>query len=170
MIKKLFTLLSITLLSNLTVNAQNLVVSLKTGSSSTYPTASIRSIKFGASTMRLNKIDGTSVTWNISDVAQYSFTSGTTTDAQSSTNTKDNLISIYPTPTTDLVTIHYETTQSSQVKIEIIDAHGILIETVFDGEYIGVKDFQWGAQQHKGIFYCRITSNNTVVTKPIILQ
>jgi len=148
--------------------AQDLVVTLQDNTTETFAIAGIRSIKFGASSMILNQLDGTVTTWNIEDIDNYTFDESTSlpTPAASSISA----IQIYPNPASNLVNLKFEIKESSYITAEITDAQGRHVEQLFQGYVQGEQHYQWQSQVPKGVYYLRISTSQKLVTKPIIIQ
>ena len=70
-----------------------------------------------------------------------------------------NNINIYPNPTTGIISI---STALSIDKIEIYNTLGKLIKVVFDNKNITLKN------SYAGVYFIKIYSGNTIVTKKII--
>jgi hypothetical protein len=165
--KKLLLILLISV-SVFGLTAQNLVVTLNNSTIETFPISNIQSIKFGTSSMILNELDGTVNTWNIQDINNYAF--------DGSSGIKDLIdfnqsnLTIYPNPAVGLVNIQYITGFNTFITIEIIDANGKPIKQVYQGEHISSQLYTWDSNVPKGIYYCRILTDNKSISKPIIIK
>jgi hypothetical protein len=161
-------ILILTILWNLGLTAQNLVVTLNNTTTETFPIANIKSIKFGISSMILNETDGTVNTWNIQDINNYTF--------DGSSGIKDLIdinqsnLTIFPNPAVGLVNIQYTAGLMTFITIEIIDINGKSIQQIYHGEQNGKQLYTWGANVPKGIYYCRILTENKSISKPIIIK
>ena len=89
-------LVLMTILCSIGLNAQNLVVTLTNTTTASFPISDIQSIKFGASSMILYKLDGTVTTWDIIDIDNYAFVCGdpTATATQPTCNTPTGTITV----------------------------------------------------------------------------
>lgn len=170
-LKKITLLLAGTLIGGI-VHAQDLVVSLTNGNNETFAVADINSIKFGATEMILNETNGTVNTWTIDDIDNYSF-DGTTNINNESELLKEN-VAVFPNPATDKVNIQFNSNQTQQIQIEIVDASGKVIHQVYKGQHKEESSFVWTPQSQgsvgAGNYFCKITTENKVITQSIIIQ
>jgi hypothetical protein len=60
--------------------------------------------------------------------------------------------------------------QVGNIVIDIIDLNGKQIQEVYRGAHEGQQTYQWFSSSVKGIYFCRISTNKKVITKPIIIQ
>lgn len=161
-------ILVILLLSSGCLDAQNLTVTLTDNSTASFPINSVRSVKFGVSTMILNEINGTVTSWNITDIANYDFDGSV--GLYNSLNVVNNSVSIFPNPSANVVSICFSTNQHGLISIDILDVNGKQIQQVYEGAYEEGIFYQWQSNAKKGIYYCRINSAKQVITKPILIQ
>ena len=166
--KKNILLLALVLLSSMGIKAQNLVVTLTNASIETFPISSIKSIKFGNSTMILNELNGTVTTWDISDINNYDFSNSVGLNDQM--NIENSTLQLFPNPSNNLVNIQFSGVQVGNIVIDIIDVNGKQIQEVYRGAHEGQQTYQWFSSSVKGIYFCRISTNKKVITKPIIIQ
>ena len=78
--------------------------------------------------------------------------------------------SIYPNPFHDYLTLNYNTLESSQVRIELYDSQGRLIDLILD-QYAEKGNYQllWdGSNYQPGIYFCLIKMNSLVVSKKLV--
>lgn len=77
----------------------------------------------------------------------------------------DNLISIFPNPTSDIITID-EIKKASNPKIEIFDLAGHLVyfDKYFKGRYLSTKNLP------DGIYFLKYSESNSFATKKIIVK
>ena len=167
--KKNFLLLALGLLSSMGIKAQNLVVTLTNASIETFPISSIRSIKFGNSTMILNELNGTVTTWDISDINNYDFNSSSV-GLNDQMYVENSTLQLFPNPSSNLVNIQFLGVQVGNIVIEIIDVNGKQIQEVYRGAHQGQQTYQWLSNAVIGTYYCRITTDKKVITKPVIIQ
>ena len=52
----------------------------------------------------------------------------------------------------------------------LIDVNGKHIQEVYRGAHQGQETYQWLSNSVKGTYYCRITTDKKVITKPVIIQ
>ena len=121
------------LLSSIGLRAQNMVVTLDNATTETFAVAAIQSIKFGVSTMILKEINGTVITWDITDITNYSFTSNAGLNDQ--VIVENSSLHLFPNPSSDLVNIQFFSAQLGNITVDIIDANGKLIQQVYQGAH-----------------------------------
>lgn len=84
-----------------------------------------------------------------------------------------NEIKLYPNPAKDVVTVTYEMTEKSPVKIDLLDKNGNTIKTVFEGTLdAGKQEFKIDLTQESdtGIYMVSITTSKGQQTEKVILQ
>ena len=168
---KINLLILLSVISTITFG-QSLVVTLNNGNTESFPILDIQSIKFGSIDMTLYKLDGTTNIWNINDIDYYAFD-----DVISVNDNFQNLeerIDIFPNPTVDKLTIHYQNNSSDEITISIIDMHGKQVMDLFKGKHYMTTVIEWSVQSGRniqsGIYICKITTSNKIITRPIIIQ
>jgi hypothetical protein len=79
---------------------------------------------------------------------------------------------IYPNPFTNLTNIEFTLKSSSLVKIEITDINGHVISKLFDGRLNeGIYNTIFEPKNlDAGVYFCRISIGNSIVTKKLILM
>ena len=77
----------------------------------------------------------------------------------------DNLISIFPNPTSDLITIN-EIKKGSRPKIEIFDftGHLVFVDKKFSGQTISTKALP------SGVYFLKYSDSNSYATKKIVVR
>lgn len=156
------------LLVGIHAHSQDLIVTFTNSSTQSFPVSGIRSIKFGVSDMIINQHNGTSTSYAISDINNYAFDT-----KMSVLNPKgtQGMLDIFPNPASDLVNIAYESTFAEDIMIDILDASGRLVKQLFKGKHLDKKEYQWKPEGiGSGAYTCRITSENKVITRPVIIQ
>lgn len=166
--KILICTLTLTFGASFSLVSQNLVINLLDDSQEIFPISSINSIKFGASTMILNEIDGTVTTWNINDIVDYSFDD--TLSLYELDLTYHNKLTIYPNPTKNLLTIDFYSNQSENINIEIVDALGRIVDLLYNGSNQGRTVYEWNVNVSNGTYYCKITTDTKLIVKPFIVN
>ncbi|PWH86051.1 T9SS type A sorting domain-containing protein [Brumimicrobium oceani] len=161
-------LILITLLFNLGLNAQKLIVTLTNSSTQSFLTSDIQSIKFGASSMIIYELNGTVTNWNIVDIDNYAFEE--TSGIADQFNIDNSGLTLFPNPASSLVNIKYSSDQNTYITIDIIDENGKQIQQVYRGMHQEEKLYKWNINIANGTYYCRITSENKTLTQPIIIQ
>jgi hypothetical protein len=77
----------------------------------------------------------------------------------------DNLISIFPNPASDIITIH-EIKKGSRPKIEIFDftGHLVFVDKKFSGQSISTKALP------SGVYFLKYSDSNSYATKKIVVR
>jgi hypothetical protein len=149
--------------------AQNqMVVELSNGNTERFLVPEIRSIKFGASTMIINRFNSAPVTFNIIDIAQYSFSD--VTSIKSNMNENGRALGIFPNPASEHIDIVYNNQSKEQIRIELLDATGRSINVVFNGTHQGKQAYKQALGVTSGLYFCRIISEGKTITKPFIVK
>lgn len=170
--KKISFLSMLALGLSLQANAQDLIVSLTNSSTETFPVSDILSIKFGSETMILNELDGTVNTWLIDDIDNYSF------DGTANLSYNENLlkedVNVYPNPASEKLNIEFSSNISQNISITIVDASGKLVYKVFNGIHQDKNTYIWTPQSQGkvkvGNYFCKIITENKIITQPIVVQ
>ncbi len=149
--------------------AQNqMVVELNNGTTDNYLVPEIRSIKFGVSTMIINRNMGAPVTYNIADIAQYSFVDVTSAGSANAGN--KNALSIFPNPAADQVDVVYTNTSEESISIELLDATGRNLGVIYSGLHQGKQAYKHPLNLPSGVYFCRIVAEGKTLTKPFVIQ
>ena len=157
------------LLTSYASNAQSqLTVSLTNGLTDAFYVSDIRSIKFINNTMNITENNGTQSSWPIVDIIEYSF-KGANSIGQTSESTSNHL-SIFPNPVSDQLSMEYWSLNESKITIELLDASGKIVRSVFEGIHQGKKTYTWTKDLPSGMYLCRIISENKSITKPFVIQ
>jgi Secretion system C-terminal sorting domain len=144
-----------------------MVVTLNNNNTETFALSEIRSLKFGTQTMNLYKTNGSISTWNISDIMNYSFVGVTGLDKL---ETSIGKLAVFPNPAGNRTMISFSTMQNQQISIELLDVQGKKMRDIYTGYHIGQHSYSWQVDVPKGLYLCRVKSENGIVTKPLIIQ
>ena len=167
--KKQFLFFVVCLLLAGFINAQTqLIVKLNNNNTETFTLSDIRSIKFGVANMNLYQKNGILNTWNLSDVANYSFKQATGVSDDFHAYAED--LQIFPNPVSESASITYSNKRSGRIRIEITDVSGKLIQLVYEGNHQGERTYNFNVNTPAGIYFCRITSNVKALTRSFIIQ
>ena len=151
--------------------SQNLIVTLNNSTLETFPISSIRSIKFGSTSMILVENNGLAHTWEITDINNYSF------ENSLAISDHEDLIketfTVFPNPATDIVNINYFSNKSVNIDIDILDVNGKELLKIYSGNQLGEKLYKWSPKAHgfsPGTYYCRIRTEGQVIVRSIQIQ
>lgn len=82
-----------------------------------------------------------------------------------------NVNNIFPNPADNFVMVEYTSTQSAEVKIEIVSTVGIVVKTQYSQSGIGKNNLTVDvADLHTGMYYCIFSSNDERMTMPISVR
>lgn len=164
-------LVGLMLVSTNALKAQDLLVNLNSGEIENYPISEISSLKFGTTSMILTKLDATQVTWEIDDIASYSFDES---NALTIENSEKWDLSVFPNPAREKVTISFKSDMNENITIDIIDVSGKVITQLINGKHHSSTDVTWNVHEKTqvmpGTYICRIQTDNKLITRPIIIQ
>lgn len=80
---------------------------------------------------------------------------------------------VYPNPATDVVNITFSSMIEGQFELDILDALGKKITTIYVGKQQQQTTFQWTPSSSgngiKGLYFCRLRTQNTTIVKKILL-
>ncbi|MEA1875415.1 MAG: T9SS type A sorting domain-containing protein, partial [Bacteroidota bacterium] len=86
-----------------------------------------------------------------------------------------NKLSVYPNPFSDKINIQYSINRVANVKLEVVNIMGQVIEVLFDGsQEAGVHTIEWQGNDHsgtnlsKGLYVIRVTTANNQTSKIIV--
>ena len=157
------------ILTDTVSHAQNqLTVALTNGQTDEFYVSDIRSIKLENNTMFVTENNGAQNSWAIANITDYSF-KGANSIGQSSESTS-NKLSIFPNPVSDQLSMEYWSFNESKITIELLDASGKIVRSVFEGFHQGNKTYTWTKDLPSGMYLCRIVSKNKSITKPFAIQ
>ena len=164
----LFILFFIVLFTNQKLAAQpQLIVTLNNSNIETFALSDIRSIKFVAQSMTLFKNDGSVSSWSISDIDNYRF------DGVSGINKQEQPIGkleVFPNPMSRQAVISFSSPINQRISIEVYDLLGKKQCDVYSGNHFGEQSYTWQVDIAKGIYVCRVSIENGIVTKSLIIQ
>ncbi len=149
--------------------AQSIYFSFKDGTQAAYSLADVHNITFTGDVMKLQKTDGTTLSWNVSTIGNYRYEAGTV-GIKEMANTAELLI--YPNPALGNVNISYQLPVAQQVSIAIFDLQGKSVKTwATEQQIAGNHLLQWQAEGlAKGSYLLRFTTAKGSFSKTIILQ
>lgn len=155
-----------------TTEAQDLVVNLTNGNTETHLVSNISSIKFNSNNIVLKDNNGTVYTWAIDDIDNYTFDG--VTDLSDELALVRETATTFPNPSSENVNIVFNSNIAQRITIVITDAKGRLVYKIFEGKHENEKTYIWIPQSQGnaeiGNYFCRITTENKVITQPIIIQ
>lgn len=147
--------------------AQNLVVTLIDNTTQSFPITTIESLKFISGNMILKQNDGITITWTTSSINNYSFG---TLSTQDYLIIETSELQIYPNPSNGLVNLRFNSNINLNIQIDIIDINGKIVSSIYNGNHDGEKTYQWTNNVNKGIYFCRLTTDHKIISKPIIIK
>jgi len=149
--------------------AQNqLVVTRTNGQTEAFNVSEIRSIKFANNALNLTKLNGSQSSWALADISQYAFSNATST-GQTMEATADQ-VKIFPNPVASQLSVEYRTSREGRIAIELLDLHGRVLRSIYNGLHQGKRTYSWSADLPGGMYVCRITSEHKIISKPFVIQ
>jgi len=149
--------------------AQNqLVVTRTNGQTEAFNVSEIRSIKFANNALNLTKLNGSQSSWALADISQYAFSNATST-GQTMEATADQ-VKIFPNPVASQLSVEYRTSREGRIAIELLDLHGRVLRSIYNGLHQGKSTYSWSADLPGGMYVCRITSEHKIISKPFVIQ
>ena len=151
------------------MNAQNLSMYLKSGSTESIALTSINKITFSDTTININKTDCTTKKENISDVQKISFNNDIISGMDNPQSLGDGL-TIYPNPSNCNSVIHFELKVSCTVTIEIVNLGGILLKSIIlPNQVVGDINYTLNDRLSNGVYLCRVITNGFIKTTKLIV-
>jgi hypothetical protein len=137
----------------------------------TIPLNKIRSFKFGNKNLKIQMLSGSAYYYDIYSNRLVLFCSFNVPPlVKLDENSFTDGFTIYPNPTENLVYIELNMDKISYVTIDIIDIYGNKIDLIFQGEHQGLQTYKWFFDRPKGIYFCRIMTNQNFITKAITIK
>ncbi|HIA35411.1 MAG TPA: T9SS type A sorting domain-containing protein [Flavobacteriales bacterium] len=152
-------------------HAQSVYFNFTNGTQAGYNLEDIDKITFTNDVMNVFLLNATTLSWNVSTIAHYTYSESSVDVEELIANTRKLAVNIYPNPNSGDVNIQYNLASDSPVRIEWLSIDGKLLHTIFQGDQEkGENSLGWNASNYAdGTYFCRITSSNLVVTKTIIM-
>lgn len=158
-------------LAALSLKAQGMVVTLKTGGTESYPLSDIRSIRFDEERMFIHRNDGSIVERTIADIEKYSF--------DKASSVPDGLaerprLRLFPNPTAAELSVVLTLPGSAEVQVEILDAGGRVLAELYRGPQQGEAIYRWEGNQRgtlpAGQYLCRVLAGGQWITQSFLIQ
>ena len=146
----------------------HLFVKLSSGITQSYPLNEIRSLKFGNSSLIVNPLVSAPVSYNTSAIAEYYF--GNSTGIEEVNFPFDLSLSIFPNPASDRMSVQYASQANELIQISLHDATGRIIQNIYKGHHLGRKVYEQALYVPAGLYFCRISSDTKVISKPVVVQ
>lgn len=135
----------------------------------TAPTAGTGNITFYVSGLACNNDGGTSGDYTYTSSQVVTETTTGITDAGSN----HFQISVFPNPTTENCTLHYELTENSKVSIDLISLTGKFVKNIINTQKnAGVNDqtINFDSSFARGTYFIKIQINGETHVEPVIIQ
>ena len=85
-------------------------------------------------------------------------------------NADNSNVTIYPNPSSSSTYVDFTTVTSGNVKIEVMDASGRLIETFKSDMPAGDHQYQMNNDLEKGVYLVRLSFGQNAVTKKVVIE
>jgi hypothetical protein len=150
--------------------AQNIYFNFNDGTYAAYALSNVRSITYSDDIMNLNKTDGTTDSWSVTQISNFNYNGFT--GVQEEDNELAGVL-IFPNPSTSTTTVEYQINKPGSVVIELRDLTGKLIkilqkEHTTSGTYTTVLDATENYLQ-AGSYFCRISLGKQTISKQLII-
>lgn len=119
--------------------------------------------------MIVNRYDGTAESWSIPLIDFYEFQE-TTNNAVSNSTRSVGVLNVFPNPAVSEISIDLSTPATELVLIEILNAAGMRVHTVYSGMHQGSRQYYRTLALAPGIYHCKVQSQRRSITKPFIVQ
>jgi hypothetical protein len=166
---KIQLMLALLVSASYVTQAQNQLVLTRTnGQTEAFNVSEIRSIKFTNNALNLTKLNGSQSSWALADISQYAFSNATST-GQTMEATADQ-VKVFPNPVASQLSVEYRTSREGRIAIELLDLHGRVLRTVYNGMHQEKNTYSWSADLPGGMYVCRIASEHKIISKPFVIQ
>ena len=128
----------------------------------------IQSIKFESQSLILNKVDGNTFNWLISDINNYRFDNVTSATLVEEIETSQ--IEIYPNPSNGRAVFSYSSPDKQRVSIGIFDLLGQEVLMVYSGIQEGKQTYSIDTQIPSGVYICKVVGEQRIWTKSFIVN
>ena len=144
-----------------------LIVTLTNNNTETFAVSEIRSIKFEAQTMNLQRNNGSISTWNISEISNYRF-EGVSGIKEADKNI--GKLKVFPNPMQEQTNIVFTSATHHQIRIELLDVLGRAVREIYIGAHVGEHTYTFQADVPKGLYLLRLSSEIGELTQSILIQ
>ena len=144
------------------------ILTLNNSEELTVPVSEIQSIKFDNQTLNLNKTDGSTLSWLISDISNYRF-DNTTGESHAGKKEIDQ-IEIYPNPSNGEATFSFSAPDNQHISIEVYDLLGQRIMMIYSGIHEGKQTYYLNTQIPSGVYICKVIGEQRIWTKSFIVN
>lgn len=157
------------LITFINVSAQSIYFNFSDGRQAVYSISDVRNITFSGDEMRLNRVDGTTIAWNVSVVGNYRFDQIL---ADIDEVKKSPEIRLFPSPSQGMLNISYELDLADKVNVIVYNSQGAIVyHTSPEFQSVGVHELIW--QHHNlpsGTYILCVRSTRFTLNKTILLQ
>jgi hypothetical protein len=146
----------------------HLLIQLAGGITQSYPISEIRSIRFSTSSLIINRLNATPISFNIADVNQYFF--GDATSIAPDLTGNSNSLDIFPNPAVDHLEVIYSSQEKQEISVDLFDATGRPVYQIFKGLPTGKQVVNIPLKVPSGLYLCRLSTMYEFIMKPVIIQ
>jgi hypothetical protein len=150
--------------------AQSIYFNFKNGTSASYNLTDVKKITFTADVMNLHLLNGSVHSWNVSTIGFYEYNPNTIN--VESLNSSSSLIEVitFPNPSNNYINVKYNLKYQDEIKIEVYDLQGkLVIQTLKDKKLPGeYNELIDFKNLTSGIYTCKVIGKNEIVSKQII--
>lgn len=159
---------SLLFLTNPIIAQYQFVLTLNNSEETAILVSEIQSIKFENQSLILNKFDGNTLNWLISDINNYRFDN--VTSATHAEEVETSQIEIYPNPSNGQAIFTFSNPGRQQVSIGIFDLLGQEVLMVYSGMQEGKQTYSIDTQIPSGVYICKVVGEQRIWTKSFIVN
>ncbi|MEX0810885.1 MAG: T9SS type A sorting domain-containing protein [Chitinophagales bacterium] len=170
MLRKLVVIFLFSFLS-IVSQSQNIYLNFTDGTTAQFALSNVKNITFSGNDMNLNLNDGSTESWNVLQIERYSYKQFTSVNEFNSAF-KD--FEVFPNPVQSQLNLSYSTDEVGKMNIELLDVTGKII---YQKEHFNHSSGNHqlsidvsGEVFSSGIYFCKISTQNSSLTKKIIKQ
>lgn len=155
-------------LTNPIIAQYQFVLTLNNSEETAILVSEIQSIKFENQSLILNKFDGNTLNWLISDINNYRFDN--VTSATHAEEVETSQIEIYPNPSNGQAVVTFSNLDKQHLSIGIFDLLGKEIRSVYSGTHEGKQTYSIDTQIPSGVYICKVVGEQRIWTKSFIVN
>ena len=147
------------------VQAQStLYVKEKAGTQTAFALNNVRKLTFPTGNITVNKNDGNTSTYTLSDIRYLNFTDLTAGVSQFANKETDNII-LFPNPVIDELKVSFQSAGTGSLQVDIMDVQGKVLHQQSINSSNGTNLFSINiAQLPQGLYLCRLQNGNKLET------
>jgi hypothetical protein len=154
------------------VKAQSVYFNYTDGTNAAYNLADVRKITFVSDEMKLQLLDGSVYSWNVSSIGHYQYDENSIGIDELLNKANAWQVSVFPNPATNLLNVRYSLPTEDKMLISVFDLQGKLLLEInagnrAKGEHEESLDL---SKLPGGQYVCSISGQTNTISKNIIKQ